>query len=112
MKNYRDPTKRDYLIGIGLLLAYLIILALSGYFLIPKYWVWWSAIFIMSTIFLIINQNRNTACRCRDCGHEFEVSFLVNLTSPHGVDQEGSWQSAKCPNCGKRGRATVLKAEK
>ena len=109
---YQDPTRKDWIMGIALLLIYLIVIGLGAFFLIPEYWYWWLLLFFMSTILMVINQNRNYACRCRECGHEFEVSFFVNLISPHGVDKEGSWQWVKCPNCKKRAKATVIKVIK
>lgn len=109
---YQDPTRKDWIMGIALLLIYLIVISLGAFFLIPEYWYWWLLLFFMSTILMVINQNRNYACRCRECGHEFEVSFLVNLISPHGVDKEGGWQWVKCPNCMKRAKATVIRVIK
>ena len=109
---YQDPTRKDWISGIALLLIYLIVIGVGALLLIPKYWYWWLILMVVSTILLIIKQNRNYACRCRECGHEFEVSFLTNLISPHGVDKEGSWQGVKCPNCEKRAKATVIKVIK
>lgn len=108
-KKFQDPTRRDYMVGILILVVYLIILGGSAYFLIPKHWGWWAIIFISSTIVMIVNQNRKTANRCRACGEEFEVSLLKNLTSLHGVDQKGSWQMIKCPSCDTRSKTTVIK---
>jgi len=109
---YQDPTLKDWIIRTASLLFYLIVIGLGALFLFPDYWHWWLLLFIISTILMAINLNRNYACRCRDCGYEFEVSFLVNLISPHGVDNEGSWQWVECPNCRKRVKATVIKVIK
>lgn len=109
---YQDPTRKDWIIGIAVLLIYVMVISVGAILLIPKYWYWWLTIMIVSTILLVIRQNRNFACRCRECGHEFEVSFLVNLVSFHGVDKEGSWQWVKCPNCKKRTMATLIKVVK
>lgn len=106
---YQDPTRKDWILGIGLLLSYLLVISLSAFILIPEYWSWWLLIFIISTMFLVIKQNINYACRCRACGQEFELSFLANLITPHGVDKEGSWQWVKCPQCEKRTKASVIK---
>jgi hypothetical protein len=95
-----------------LLLIYLIIISVGALLLIPEYWYWWVILMLLSTILLVIKQNWNYACRCRECGHEFETSFLVNLISLHGVDKEGSWQLVKCPNCEKRVKAAVIKVIK
>ena len=109
---YLDPTYKDWISGITWLLAYLITISLGAFYLVPEYWYWWLLILDVSTVLLVIKQNRNYACRCRECGHEFEVSFLTNLLSPHGVDKEGSWQWVKCPGCEKRAKASVIKVIK
>jgi len=109
---YQDPTRKDWIFGIALLLIYVIIISVGAVLLIPEYWYWWLLLMFVSTILLIIKQNRNYACRCRECGLEFETSFLVNLISPHGVDKGGSWQRVKCPSCEKRVKATVIKVIK
>ena len=109
---YRNPTHKDWIIGIALLMGYLIVISLSAILLIPEYWYWWLLLIIVSTFLLVIYQSRNYACRCRKCGHEFEVSFLTHLMAPHGVDKRGGWQWVKCPNCDKRAKATVIKVIK
>lgn len=109
---YQDPTRKDWISGIALLLVYLFVISAGAFLLIPEYWYGWLILILVSTILLVIQQNRNYACRCRECGHEFELSFLVNLISPHGVDKEGGWHWVKCPNCEKRGKATVIKVIK
>ena len=111
-KKYQDPTRKDWINGIVLILVYLIVISFSAILLIPDNWIWWLFLFVASTFLLVLNQNKNYACRCRECEEEFEVSFLVNLTSPHGIDKEGSWQWVKCPSCNKRVRVTVIKVVK
>lgn len=111
-KKYENPTRKDWVIGIGLIILYLSVIGIGALYLIPKYWIWWLLIFLVSTILLVLNQNRNYGCRCRECGHEFEVTFITNLISPHGIDKKGSWQWVKCPSCKKRVRVTVIKVVK
>ncbi|MCU0485597.1 MAG: hypothetical protein MUC85_05740 [Anaerolineales bacterium] len=111
-KKYQDPTRKDWVSGIAVLLVYVIVISAGAVLLIPEYWVGWVALMLVSTILLVIRQNRNYACRCRECGHEFEVSFLANLVAPHGVDKGGGWQLVRCPNCKKRAKATVIKVIK
>ena len=109
---YQNPTRKDWILGIALLLGTLMVIIIGAFLLIPTYWYWWLLLVIVSAILLIIYQNRNYACRCRECGHEFEVSLLTNIISPHGVDKKGGWQLVKCPNCKKRGKATTIKVIK
>ena len=112
LRKYQNPTRKDWIAGIALITSYVSIIGVSAIYLIPEYWGWWFLVFIFSTVFIVIKQNSNYACRCRECGHEFEVSFFVNFISPHGIDKEGSWQWVKCPNCNQRARATVIKVVK
>ena len=111
-KEFRDPERKDWIFGIALLLIYLIIITVSAFLLVPRNWYWWLLLVSVSTILLVINQNRNYGCRCRECGHEFEISFFTNLISLHGVDKGGSWQWVRCPSCEKRAKATVIKVVK
>jgi hypothetical protein len=106
---FRDPTSKDWIAGILILLLYLVIILLGALLLVPDRWYWWLLLFIISTILLVLRQNRQYACRCRDCEYEFEVSFLTNLISPHGIDKEGSWMWVKCPRCQRRAKASVIK---
>jgi hypothetical protein len=38
---YQDPTRKDWILGIALLLIYLIIISLGAFLLVPEYWYWW-----------------------------------------------------------------------
>jgi len=43
---------------------------------------------------------KNTAYRCRNCGHEFEISLRTDLIRPHGIGN-GGWKYLECPQCGR-----------
>lgn len=58
--------------------------------------------------FLVVWHARTFAYRCRNCGHEFEISPWVDLISPHGLGKEGGWKYLRCPKCGQRTRAAVI----
>jgi hypothetical protein len=108
-RKYQDPTRKDWILGTALLLVYVIVIGVGAIYLIPEYWYVRLLLFLFSTVYVNIKQNRNYACRCRECGHGFDVSFFVNLISLHGIDREGSWQMVKCLNCNKRAKAAVIK---
>ena len=111
-KKYEDPTRKDWIIGIGLIVFFLFVIGIGADVLIPDHWIWWLSLVLVGTLLLTLNQNQNYACRCRECGHEFEVSFIANLTSLHGVDKQGSWQRVKCPGCKEKGKVSVIKVVK
>jgi len=111
-KRFEDPTWRDWVIGIGLIVLFLIMIAVGAFLLIPDHWGWWLFLVFVGTLFLVFNQNRNYACRCRECGYEFKISFLANLTAPHGIDKQGSWLWVKCLNCERKGKVSVIRVVK
>ena len=106
---YEDPTPRDWVIGIGLIVIFLVVIGIGAYFLIPDHIIWWLVLIVSGVLLLTFNQNRNYALRCRVCGHEFEISFLKNLISPHGIDKEESWLWVRCPDCGEKGKVSVIR---
>lgn len=111
-KKYEDPTRKDWIIGIGLIGFFLFVIAVGGLVLIPDHWIWWLLLVLVGTLLLALNQNKNYACRCRECEHEFELRFITNLISPHGVDTKGSWLWVKCPSCKTRGKVSVIRIVK
>ena len=106
---YEDPTPRDWVIGIGLIVIFLLVIGVGAYLLLPDHFIWWLVLVVAGILLLTVNQNRNYALRCRSCDHEFEISFLRNLISPHGIDKEGSWLWLRCPNCEEKGKVTVIR---
>ena len=111
-KKFEDPTWRDWVSGITLIVIFLVVIGIGGFLLIPDYWYVWLMLVIAGTLLLTLNQTRNYACRCRDCGHEFSINFLTNLTSPHGIDKKGSWLWLKCPSCEIKGKVSVIRVVK
>ena len=109
---FEDPTWKDWVKGIGLIILYLSAIGVSAFVLIPKHWIWWLLLILGGMLLLTLNQFKNYACRCRSCGEEFRISFLTNLVSPHGIDKEGSWLWVKCPSCGKREKVSVIRIVK
>jgi len=111
-KSYQNPTRKDWIMGIASLVIFILVITFGALFLFTDYWYIWPILVVCGVAILVLRQTRNYACRCRDCGEEFEISFFINLISPHGVDKEGSWQWVKCPSCEKRTRVTVIKIAK
>lgn len=107
---FEDPSRRDWVVGIGLLVIFLIMIGVGAFLLIPEYWYWWLFLVLGGTLLLAFNQNRKYGCRCRNCEHEFKIGFFTNLISPHGVDKDGSWLWVHCPQCDVKGKVTVIRA--
>lgn len=106
---YQDPNRRDWVTGIASLVIFLVVITLGALLLFTDYWYIWPVLVIGGTVILVLRQTKHYACRCRECGHEFEISFLTNLLAPHGVDRAGSWQWLKCPDCQKRTKVAVIR---
>lgn len=109
---YQDPTRKDWISGIASLVIFVLVITLGAVFLFTDYWYLWIVLVLGGVVILVFRQTKQYACRCRECGHEFEISFLTNLLAPHGVDKSGSWQWLKCPVCQKRTKVTVIKKMK
>lgn len=46
--------------------------------------------------------------RCSSCGHDFEISFLRNLTSPHVPTEDGGQKYLRCPGCNEKAWARIV----
>jgi DNA-directed RNA polymerase subunit RPC12/RpoP len=109
MTLYKATSKSDWLKTAVFITLFVIVLAGGAFLLMPTYWYVW-ALLVGGGIFLLVWWHTKTfAYRCRHCGHEFEISLLVNFISPHGIDTKGGWKYLKCPACRRRTRAVLLK---
>ena len=104
----REGTRKDQLkLGAYILLTILVIAAGAAVLLPgsrPFEMGLWLAIFFCGLFLLFRYHANNTAYRCPQCGHEFEISVLTDFISPHTTTKK----YLKCPQCGKRKWATVL----
>jgi hypothetical protein len=106
---YKDPDRKDWIRGIASLVIFILVIAFGSLLLFTDYWYVWPILIVGGIVILTRFQTKHYACRCRECGHEFEISFMTNLLAPHGIDKEGSWQWLKCPGCKHRTKVTVIK---
>lgn len=109
MKRSSEVTKQDYIISIVYLTIFLIVIGGGAFLLLPKYWYLWGLILITGVILLVNWHKSETIYQCPNCEHLYEISFLVDLTAPHGIDKNGPWLLLRCPNCQKRHKTRVLK---
>lgn len=110
MKKYIEASKVDYFRTAVYLLVYVSALIAGAILLIPVKWpagfiLWLLTLGVAGMLLLVAWHSRSFAYRCANCQHEFEIPFLSDLTSPNS--SRGKY--LKCPQCGKRGWATVLK---
>ena len=111
MQQFRETTTADRRAGIRVLVGYLVAISVTSalIFLLP--WVVglavWLAIVLAGAVRLVRWSARNSGYRCRHCGHEFEISTVTELISPHGTG-DGGWTWLRCPRCDRRSRAKAL----
>jgi hypothetical protein len=109
MKNYTDPSRKDYTQSILYIILYIFALSMGAYFLLPKYWYLWVLVVVLGLALLVYWHKEKTVYCCSNCGHVFEISFFTDLLAPHGVDRGGAWLLLRCPNCRERHKTKVLK---
>ena len=107
---FRKPTKADWKRTIIYLTGYIVAISAGAFLLLNRgvigvlAWV----LIVAGGLYLLVRWHaKSTAYRCTECGHEFEISLLTDLISPHGTSK-GGWHYLKCPRCGRRMRAEVL----
>jgi DNA-directed RNA polymerase subunit RPC12/RpoP len=104
---YREPNRADWIKSIVFLALYVGAITAGAFLLLPRGGagaVSWAVIVLGGLLLVVWWHSRSVAFRCANCSHEFEISLLTDLLSPHGTD----WHYLKCPRCGKRTRARVL----
>jgi len=107
---YREPNKADWVKSIIYLALYVAAIAIGAFVLLPRGGIgafFWAVIVLGGLLLLVWQHSRSVGFRCANCSHEFEVSLLTDLVSPHGMD----WQYLKCPQCGRWTRAKVMMKE-
>jgi len=108
-QRYEDPSRKDWVKGIAVIAVYVAAISLGAFLLLPDWWYLWLIGVAGGLVSIVGWHTKSYAYRCRNCGREFEISFLTNLVAPHGIDKEGAWEWLKCPHCRKRGRANIIK---
>jgi DNA-directed RNA polymerase subunit RPC12/RpoP len=111
MPQFREPTAADRRAGIRVLVGYVVAISVTSVlmFLVPGPLglAVWLVLVLIGTALLARWNSRHSGYRCRHCGHEFEISTLTELASPHGTG-DGGWKYLRCPACDRKSRAKVL----
>ena len=103
------PERGDYLRSVLYLVIYLIVIGGGAFLLLPRWWYLWGLL-VVAGIGLLVGWHRGqTIYQCPHCEHVYEISFWVDLISPHGIDRDGAWLYLRCPNCRQRHKTRVLK---
>ena len=109
MNQVTNPDGRDIIRSVAYILVYVIIIGASAFLLFPKLWYIWLTLVVVGMLILVNWHKEKTAYRCPKCEHIYEISFLTDLTAPHGFNRDGAWLMLRCPNCRQRRKTMVLK---
>jgi predicted RNA-binding Zn-ribbon protein involved in translation (DUF1610 family) len=104
-EKYWDVTRKDWSRTSILLLLFVAVTGLSSILLLTEHWYFWFLIVAGSLVLLVVWHTKNFAYLCPGCGQIFEISTIDDLLGPNGVDKK----YLKCPKCGKRSWAEILK---
>ncbi|WP_048050741.1 hypothetical protein [Methanosarcina soligelidi] len=107
-KKYRKTAKADWYRTALVLFLFITVMVFSSIFLRPGCWYLLILIIITGTLLLVNWHTKNFAYLCPICGRVFEVSTLENFLGPDRVNKK----FLKCPKCGKRSWAQILRIEK
>ncbi len=109
MDQVTDPDRRDVIRSVVYISVYVIVISASAFLLLPKFWFIWIGIVVVGMLILVNWHKEKTAYRCPDCEHIYKISFLTDLTAPHGFNRDGAWLMLRCPNCRQRSKTMILK---
>lgn len=107
MANYifKEPSMRYRVLTSLLLISFILIIILGSFFLAPMMgYVPFYILIFMLLFLLVFFHSKNTAYICKNCDHEFEISFWQDLISMHTPGKK----LLKCPECSYKDYATEL----
>ena len=108
---FREPTaadRRGGFVVLGIYVAVLSVTSLAMFVLpLPAGFMVWLLLVILGTVLFARWNAHHSGYRCGHCGHEFEISTLTELVSPHSSGGSG-WKYLRCPRCDQKSRARAL----
>lgn len=109
MLTYRKPKSSDWTKSLLYIGIYVTTISVTAFILLVAYWYVWLAIVAGGLFMLVLWHKKSTAYRCPKCGNAFEISFLADFFSPHGVSRDGGgWTYLRCPRCQGRAKMQIL----
>jgi len=109
MNQVTDPDRRDMIRSVAYILVFVIGISVSAFLLLPRFWYLWIVLVVVGVLILVNWHVQQTAYRCPNCEHVYEISFLSDLTAPHGINKDGAWLLLRCPSCRQFKKTKVLK---
>ena len=109
MPTYRKPKRSDWTKSLIFIGIYVAVISVTSFILLVTYWYLWIALVAGGLFILVLWHKKNTAYHCPICSNEFEISFLTDFFSPHGVTKNGGgWTYLKCTRCQNRSKMEIL----
>ena len=112
MPIYRKLQRSDWSKSLLFIGIYIAVISITAFILLVTYWYLWIALVAAGLFILVLWHKKTTAYQCPKCNNEFEISFLTDFFSPHGVTKNGGWTYLKCPVCSKRAKMEILVKKK
>lgn len=102
---YKEPSLSYRVLTSLIIISFILLTIFGSFFLAPVigYFPFYFAIFLLLAL-LIFFHSKNTAYICKNCNHEFEISFWQDLISAHTPGKK----MLKCPECSYKDYATEL----
>ncbi len=104
-EKYQMVTGKDWGKTAFLLFIFVTVMSLSSIILFSEYWYFWLLIVVGGMTLIVTWHAKNFAYRCPGCGEIFEVSAMEDFFGPNGVNKK----YLRCPKCGKRAWAEILR---
>lgn len=111
MPTYRKLNRRDWSKSLLVIAIYVVVISITALFLLIEYWYFWLSLVAGGLFVIILGHKKSTAYRYPKGANEFEISFLSDFFSPHGVTKDGGWMYLKCPRCQNRRRMKIIVKE-
>jgi DNA-directed RNA polymerase subunit RPC12/RpoP len=105
----REITRRDWIQTIIYILLMIGVIIWGAFLMLPSYLSLWLMVTAVLIYSLTVWHTRHFDYRCNKCGNEFGINVIKNIISPQGLDRQGGWKYLKCPKCGEKSRAKVIK---
>jgi hypothetical protein len=91
MPTYREIKRSDWTKSLLFIGIYVATISITAFILLVTYWYLWIALVAGGMLLLVLWHKKSTAYHCPKCGNKFEISFLIDFFSPHGVTKNGGW---------------------
>ena len=102
---YEEPSVRYRVLTTSALILLVLFIILGSWFMVPMigHIPFYLSIFILLAILTFLRL-KHTAYLCKNCDHEFEISFLQDITSMNTPAKK----MLKCPKCLNKDYASEL----